>query len=171
MDLKTFDTVGKTFPYLVDKSKATGGGFVGSLRFVVFDNNTTFSVGDLEIKSFSVEHGISSDGLPFMCNSFKMENIVYMSDVNFVPKDVIPDLLDLDLLLLDCLREGPPYLSHFILSDVYKLLSIIKPKKTLLVGMSHSLEHYHFKQLLSSHSLSIEPSRDGQRIQFNSHHR
>jgi hypothetical protein len=36
---KTFDSVDEMFPYLTDKSRATGGGFVSSLDFRIFQMN------------------------------------------------------------------------------------------------------------------------------------
>lgn len=170
LDHITMNVVKQVFPYLVDRKKATGGGFVTSLTFNVFENNSTFNVGDLAIKSISVEHGISSlsKSIPFISNAFKIgQDILYVSDISRIPHESINEFKNLKLLIVDCLRAYPSYSAHFTLPDIVELLKIIEPNQTLLVGISHSMDHYDFKdQLKSLINLSVMPGFDGQIIKF-----
>lgn len=167
LDQATMNVIRQTFPYLIDKRKATGGGFVTSLTFNTFKNDSTFKVGDLTIESISVEHGICSDKTPFISNAFKIDHsVVYVSDVSKIPHISIDKFKNLKLFIVDCLRKYPPYVAHFTLPDVVDLLKLIEPLQTLLVGISHSTDHYEFKNTLKSHIPPMMPGFDGQIIKF-----
>ncbi|KAL4401949.1 hypothetical protein ACI68E_001600 [Malassezia pachydermatis] len=76
-------TVRSTFPYLVDKSFATGGGDVGALRWHLIDSSTPFRVGPMQalVTPLPVEHGFSNGGrTPFECLGYRIDAMSYISD-------------------------------------------------------------------------------------------
>lgn len=95
---RDFKAISNLFPYLVDSSNATGSGYVSNLKFNTFKGDSLINVEGIDIQVFEVEHGKD-----YQCCAFKFENIVYMSDVSSIPKDVEKYLEGLDLLIIDCL--------------------------------------------------------------------
>lgn len=54
----TFDTVSQSFPYLVDKTKASGGGDLPSLKFVIIEDESEFVVEGIHIQTLPGESGV-----------------------------------------------------------------------------------------------------------------
>jgi len=83
--------VARTFPYLVDKNQATGGGDVPSFVWHVFDENESFripSCGNIEVVPLPVEHGrYLSTGKPFWNLGFRIGGFSYISDCSGVPEE------------------------------------------------------------------------------------
>ncbi|KAL1410241.1 hypothetical protein Q8F55_004246 [Vanrija albida] len=106
----TFDTVAASFPYLVDKTKATGGHDLPTLEFKVIDDETEFEVEGITVTTLPVHHGRyfnstpavapapSAPGTPapeapapgaptpFICLGYVFDrSVVLLSDVSSVP--------------------------------------------------------------------------------------
>lgn len=78
-----FATVQSTFPYLVNRQLATGGGDVGALRWHIVSSTERFHVGphDVPIDPLRVEHGYSGpERRPFECLGFRIDTLSYVSD-------------------------------------------------------------------------------------------
>ena len=88
------------------------------------------------------------------------KKIFYGSDVNKIFKKDYKKLKKLEYFIIDCLRlERHP--SHFNLSDVFSIVKIIKPKKTILTNLHSSLD---YNQLLKLLPKNIIPAYDGMKI-------
>ncbi|KAL8276368.1 hypothetical protein RQP46_011213 [Phenoliferia psychrophenolica] len=137
----TFDEISKTFPYLTDIKKATGGGDVPALTWHIIDDSQPFSILGVRIVPLPVHHGqfFTTPPTPYLCLGFLFNStLCYMSDVSHVPDTVweilerecaLPGTAALSLeglsvdekkedkprvhaLVIDCLRiEG--HMSHF----------------------------------------------------------
>ncbi|OCF45086.1 hypothetical protein I317_01138 [Kwoniella heveanensis CBS 569] len=100
----TYEAVCTAFPYMVDKTKASGGGDVPTLLWNIIEDHDEFEIAGVNVKSMPVHHGIyfhtvpSSNGdsealpverlepEPLICLSFMFDNsIVYISDVSSIP--------------------------------------------------------------------------------------
>lgn len=162
LNRSTLQVVEQVFPYLVDTRMATGGGYVTALDFHLIDDDKTFTVGELELQPLLVEHGLAG-GRPFYCLAFWFDGIVYMSDVSRVPEAVVHRIMHADLLVLDCLRETPPYRAHFVLRDCIEIIERVSPGMTVLVGLSHTVEHAEFEKKLPER---VIPGRDGMRLEL-----
>ncbi|KAJ3341940.1 hypothetical protein HDU93_003761 [Gonapodya sp. JEL0774] len=110
---ETMNVVATAFPYLVDKSKATGGGDVSSLKFHVFDAEQQHHYspvlidGQVEVEPFEVEHGRISEMVPYMSLGFRIgrsRELVYVSDVNKFPEEAIERCKGCGVLVLDALK-------------------------------------------------------------------
>jgi phosphoribosyl 1,2-cyclic phosphate phosphodiesterase len=66
----------------------------------------------------------------------------------------------LDILILDCLREKPHY-THMNVEEALDTVRRLRPKKTLLTHMCHSLEHETTNRELPA---GVELAYDGLRI-------
>ncbi|WWD16692.1 hypothetical protein CI109_101122 [Kwoniella shandongensis] len=112
----TYDKVAETFPYMVDLTKASGGGDVPKLIFKVIGNEDDFQVAGIDVKVLPVHHGIyfhtvpaptsgssSSEPAeklepePLICLGFKFDDsVVYISDVSSIPDRTWERMLESD---------------------------------------------------------------------------
>jgi len=71
---------------------------------------------------------------------FRFGNVAYCTDTNAIPPESMEKLQGLDVLVLDCLRREP-HATHFGLDQAVAVAQQLKPRRTLLTHISHSLEH------------------------------
>ncbi|KAJ9083766.1 hypothetical protein DSO57_1031390 [Entomophthora muscae] len=161
------DVVKSAFPYLVDTSKATGGGEVSSLNFNIIDHNVPFKVEGIEFIPLPVEHGFHADRTPFMSLGFRFGDVSYISDASKIPESTRRKMVGSKTLILDCLRPKP-YSSHFGIDQALEECAKINPDHAFFVGMSHSLDHYEFEALLKTRAPSqgsyLAPAYDGLKL-------
>ncbi|KAI8048517.1 beta-lactamase-like protein [Syncephalis plumigaleata] len=95
-----------TFPYLVDRSKATGD--VALLDFRTFDENKPLALRhDIQVMPLPVYHGLDTDGNIFY-------NIGLLMDKReFYPETTRVHLSNLEVIVLDALKRNEPFTSHF----------------------------------------------------------
>lgn len=151
---ETLEVAKGAFPYLVDTSKATGGGGVGALRWKIIDGVTPFTVGRSKIPviPLPVEHGFASrGGPPFPTLGFRVDDFSYISDCHRVPAETSRLVAGSDCVVIDSLmpRRHP---SHFSLSQAISFLLSLPPSSDsegskrptlgLLTDLTHRLEHH-----------------------------
>jgi len=115
-----------------------------------------FMIGDMNkkinIKAIKVKHGLI-DSIAYIINS----KIAYVSDANeFYKKDYI-HFKCLKYLIIDCLRFNK-HPSHFNLEDVFKIVNLLKPRKTILTNLHSDLDYNHLLKILPN---NIIPGYDG----------
>jgi len=174
----TFDEISRSFPYLADASKATGGGDVPVFNWIVFDETKPFTVCDVDVTPLKVHHGIyfTQPPRPYTCMGFVFGgSISYLSDVSHIPDGVYEQIDEaaaarsrrlglsdtrLPLLVLDCLKVlNHP--SHFGLAQSIDALQRIRPLRTYFVGFAHGPTHdawVHLCELLSRNASSTLPA-------------
>ncbi|GAA5877593.1 hypothetical protein JCM3774_006127 [Rhodotorula dairenensis] len=84
----TYNEVSKTFPYLTNAGKVTGGGDVPALTWHIFDQDEPFEVAGIEVVPLPVEHGqfFTVPPSPFYCLGFLFaRQLAYFSDVSHIP--------------------------------------------------------------------------------------
>ncbi|KAJ1957396.1 hypothetical protein EC988_000856 [Linderina pennispora] len=164
---ETLETVGNAFPYLVDTSKATGGGEVPKLNFQVIDPTVPLEVAGVEFQPLLVEHGRYSDGEPFFFLGFRFGNVSYISDCSRIPEATRPLIAGTELLVLDALK-WTSHASHFGYWDALEEVRRFRPERTLLTDFCHSIEHgdmeAYGKKLLCEEGLVVDPAYDGMRV-------
>ena len=69
---------------------------------------------------------------------FRISNIAYLTDVNYIDNKEIKKLQDLKVLIVNCLQKEP-HISHFNLTQVLELINFVKPKIAYLTHISHNL--------------------------------
>ncbi|CAI2166801.1 8829_t:CDS:2 [Funneliformis geosporum] len=158
----TFESVQNLFPYLVDSKQASGGGDLPSFQWNMIDINHSFNVEGLEFTPLPDE--------PYIYVGYRFENISYISDCNFIPDDTLIKMQGSDIMILDALdyKEHP---SHF---SIYQAINISRnsnpvPKRTYLVGFSHSVNHSELvkemeKLQLNEPLLWVRPAHDGLKV-------
>jgi phosphoribosyl 1,2-cyclic phosphate phosphodiesterase len=110
----------------------------------------------IKIEPFEVTHGlIKSTGYLF-------EKIAYISDCNEISKKVQKKLMNLDILIIDCLRKKK-HPSHFNYSDAINFIKSVRPKKAILTNLHVDLDYFDLKKNLPH---NIIPAYDGLSFNF-----
>ncbi|WRT65509.1 uncharacterized protein IL334_002453 [Kwoniella shivajii] len=110
LNQETYEKVAEAFPYMVDKTKASGGGDVPQLIWKIIKDDEDFEVEGIDVKVLAVHHGIYFHTIspapgptpqstpnappskriepePLICLGFMFDNeIVYISDVSSIPE-------------------------------------------------------------------------------------
>ena len=106
----------------------------------------------LTIKNVKVQHG------KIFSTSYIINNkCAYASDVNKIYAKDLHHFKNLKYLVIDCLRYKH-HPSHYNLNDILKLVSIIKPYKTILTNLNHEIDYSKIKKKLPE---NILPAYDG----------
>ncbi|KAJ6519417.1 beta-lactamase-like protein [Mycena sanguinolenta] len=172
---ETYRNIERTFPYLVSKEFASGGGDIPEFVWhVCIDNAKSFEINNTSIlvTPFLVHHGRlfsqtstpAAPGLevdnapkkeivqPYMCFAFRIqEDLVYISDCGAIPDDAWSALFpasgrQLPVCILDCL-ELRTHPSHFGLEQSVEAARKIGAKRTYLLGFSHKLAHDEYVKI------------------------
>ncbi len=113
----------------------------------LFDNKDK-----VKIKTIPVKHG-SIDCQSFIIN----ESLAYASDISYIYKKDLNNFKNLKYLIIDCLRIKP-HPSHYNLEQILKLISFLKPYKSILTNLHSDLD---YKYLLKVLPKNIKPAYDG----------
>lgn len=123
---RTAKEIRSRFSYAFSKIK-----YPGSPSFNIHHITNPFYIDKTLITPINVLH----NQLPIL--GFKIKNLAYLTDTSFIPNEEIEKLLDLDILIINCLRKENPHPAHFILPDILKIIQNLKPKTTYLTHLSH----------------------------------
>ncbi|KAG9290330.1 hypothetical protein G9A89_007061 [Geosiphon pyriformis] len=169
----TKNHIEKTFPYIIDESKATGGGDIPSFRFHEIDTLDPFIVEGLQFIPLPVHHGVyfpSKD--PYISHGFRFDDITYVSDCSFIPEETKEKMHGSKILILDSLSRKK-HISHFSVNQAVDTARILfpRPKRTYLIGFSHRVEHYDLEREMcelqeEEPDLWIRPAYDGLKVEI-----
>ena len=110
----------------------------------------------LNIESFDVTHGM------IKATGYLFDKIAYISDCNKISKKVSKKLMNLDFLIIDCLRKDK-HPSHFNYEDSMNFIKLVKPKKAILTNLHIDLDYFELKKKLPK---NIIPAYDGLNFNF-----
>ncbi|TYZ58532.1 hypothetical protein PybrP1_001062 [[Pythium] brassicae (nom. inval.)] len=149
--------------------------WVAKTRFQFFESLTPFTACGLEILPFPVVHGAG-----YISNAFEFGRevgvrFVYISDVSELTPEARALLTDpsrpqIDVLLIDALYIDKYHGTHMNVLDVLREIREIRPKRTLLTGMSHDLDYERDNALIErlgqDMGLLVQMAYDGLRLTF-----
>ena len=132
---ETIASMRNIFPYISTQG-GVGGLYRPQVEFV--GNTEPFSIGELKIEAFRVEHGFPCCGYVFATKEGK--RLAYISDCHDLSDEVVSKLAGVDILVLNCLRvrEHPTHLS---LDRALEYISRISPQKTYLTHLCHDFKY------------------------------
>ena len=110
----------------------------------------------LNIESFDVTHGM------IKATGYLFDKIAYISDCNKISKKVSKKLMNLDFLIIDCLRKEK-HPTHFNYEDSMNFIKLVKPKKAILTNLHIDLDYFELKKKLPK---NIIPAYDGLSFNF-----
>lgn len=108
--------------------------------------------GAIDALPFLLEHGPGYHAL-----GFRFGDVAYAPDVSEIPPAAMAALRDLDLLILDCLREAP-HPSHFNLDRSLEAIAALKPRRTVLTNLHVDFDYTSLSRRLPA---GVEPAYDG----------
>jgi phosphoribosyl 1,2-cyclic phosphodiesterase len=152
---ETYTTIQHMFPYLVDPKKATGGGKVSVLNFIIFDDLAPrpLEVCGLSILPIRVVHGeqyLSGKTVPFYAFGYRFDDIVYLSDVSAIPEESETSMLGACMLIVDALFDipGQRHRGHFSVEQALAVIDKYRVNTGILTGAGHKIEHTSLQKKL-----------------------
>lgn len=121
------------FDYIFNPGAFEGGGIP---KLSCHRVATPFSLFEKRVTPIPVEHGPLAG-----CFGYRIDTIAYIPDMKSISDANKPLLENLDCLIIDCLRETKPHITHIILPESLALVRELKPKKCYFVHMCHDI-HY-----------------------------
>ena len=157
------EVIKKTFYYLVDTSNITSGGTVAKLSFNIIDENFTI-IEEEKIKHLKVNHGKN-----YFANGYRIDNLSYISDCSYIPKETMDRISGSEIIILDALRFKE-HKSHFNLEKAIETVISIMPKYAYFTDICHDIDHYEtnrfLKKISKETNIKMQLAYDGQRIIF-----
>ena len=150
----TEEALKKEFPYVFSDVKCPG---IPEVKINIIKNEP-FKIQDTTIIPIKAQHYM----MPVF--GFRINNFVYLTDVSAISELEKEKMEGADLIILDALRKKE-HISHFNLQQALALLEELKPKKALLIHISHYMGlHDEVNNELPNH---IKLAYDGQQIILN----
>ena len=118
-----------------------------------------FVIGDLTIQPLPVLHG-SVETIGFRFETADHFRFAYLPDVKAIPERTMAMMGNLDLLVIDALRETA-HPTHLTLGEALEIVETLSPRKTLLTHLSHELDHSSLAARLPE---NVQPAHDGLRV-------
>jgi len=118
-----------------------GGGLPQLIPHTI-EKNAPFSFAeDLLVTPLEVIHG----KLPVL--AYRFNDFAYATDLSFISEESMQGLLDLDVLVLDCVRLIP-HATHLGLQEALEYIEKLKPKRAFLTHLNHDVLYERDSKLL-----------------------
>jgi len=131
-NLQTIERIKRTFFYIFEEPEQIGGG-IPILDINIIDE-TPFTIGDITFEPLPLLHG----KMPVL--GFRIGNLAYCTDTNFIPETTIDKMQGLEILILDALRYEP-HSTHFNLNQAIEVSQKINARKTYFIHIAHQILH------------------------------
>jgi phosphoribosyl 1,2-cyclic phosphate phosphodiesterase len=117
-------------------------------------------IGDIQVEAVDQPHGdIFSTGFRFSVDG---RSIGYSTDFHAVTDEMVRLFSGVDLWVADALRERP-HPTHAHLALTLEAIENIKPSRSILTHMDHSMDFARVAALLPA---GVEPGYDGQVVRL-----
>lgn len=130
-DSQTVHDIKRLFAYVFDPASPKGGGLP---QIDLFEISGPFSLGRQEVTPVPVMHGER----PIL--GFRFGRFAYLTDCSSIPDGSWPLLEDLEVLVLDALRERP-HPTHLSLGEAVQVGERVGARRTYFTHMCHDLPH------------------------------
>ena len=136
-DQRTQDSLRSRFAYLFETPPGSYYPPILDLDAIHAGRSQTIegAGGPIEALPFRVEHGPNYEAL-----GFRFGDLAYLPDVSLIPPAAMEAMADLDVLILDCLRETP-HVSHFHLAQSLEAIAHLKPRRAILTNLHVDLDY------------------------------
>lgn len=150
---RTITFIRERFAYAFTNSSE--GSTRPSLELIEIDGRTAFQIGGTLITPFDVQHG------GWTITGFRVGGLGYVTDASAIPAASLAHLRDLDVLVLNALRFAP-HPTHFSLGEALEMIDDLRPRRALLVHMTHDMEHEQVNATLPD---NVRLAYDGQVVE------
>ena len=141
------DAIKERMPYAYKENKYPG---VPNLEMITITDQPFF-IDQIKIVPIRLMHG----DLPIY--GYRIGSMAYLTDLKTIPEPEYDKLKDLDVLIINALRNEP-HISHETIADALENIKKIKPKRAFLIHMNHhfGLHEVMQKQLPSNVFISYD---------------
>lgn len=108
--------------------------------------------GPVTATAFTMEHGPEEKAL-----GFRFTDAAYAPDVSTMPEAAKARLRNLDLLIVDALRDSP-HPTHFSVTDALALIEEVAPRRAILTNLHTDLDYETLRRRLPP---GVVPAYDG----------
>lgn len=122
------------------------------LDLIEIAGGAPFAVHSIPVLPFDVQHGT------WTITGFRIGRLGYVTDASLIPPESLERLRGLDLLVLNALRESE-HPTHFTVQQACQVIEHLRPRRALLVHMTHDLDHATINAALPEH---VRLAYDGQ---------
>jgi len=153
------------------------------LTFNLFEEHEELQICGITFRPILLEHGVNSTSF-----GYQFGKNVYLSDGVNIPQatheklvKIFPSLQtlasnnnakegysEIELMIVDALRIKETNLSHWSLEQALDVIRTYRPKKALLIGMSHEMHYENMNKELSllkdAEGLDVQLSFDGLKV-------
>ncbi|KAB8139891.1 MBL fold metallo-hydrolase [Chloroflexia bacterium SDU3-3] len=150
----TLGEIRKRFDYAFGESNSGSSRPMIELREVA--HGQPFVAAGLDVLPLAVEHG------SWTITGFRVGDLGYVTDASAIGEPTMAALGGLDLLVLNALRHEP-HPNHISLGQAVSLIERLRPRRALLVHMTHDLDHAETNALLPEH---IRLAHDGLSVEL-----
>ncbi len=140
------------FPYLFEKKPDSPTYFVPPMETREICAGQKLQIGNIEIDVLHQDHGNTSS-LGFLFNG----KFGYSTDVVAMPDHVFDALLNVDLWIVEALRERP-HQSHSHFEQTFDWIQRVKPRRAVLTHLGLEAD---YKKLAAICPANTEPGVDG----------
>ena len=126
---RVVDQLKQRFAYIFETENKYPGAPNLDVNFV---QNQPFKLKNLEVIPIEVYHH------KLQVFGYRFNDFAYLTDVKTIPDAELEKLKNLDVLIINALREQP-HISHLNLEEALQIVSILQPKKTYFTHISHLL--------------------------------
>jgi len=120
---------------------------------------SAFRIGGLAITPLPVEHG-TLETVGYLFETDTGFRAAYLPDVKSIPPATMALLGNLDVLVIDALRDAP-HTTHLSVGEALEISRTLSPRRTLLTHISHDLDHAELSARLPD---GVEVAHDGLRV-------
>ncbi|MEP6924347.1 MAG: MBL fold metallo-hydrolase [Pyrinomonadaceae bacterium] len=119
----------RIFQYVFQPTQI-GGGLPQLIPHIIEENAGFCFAENLEVTPLTVIHG----KLPIL--AFRFNDFAYATDLSEIPATTMDNLRDLDVLVIDCVRNKP-HPTHLGLEQALAYIEKLKPKRAFLTHLNH----------------------------------
>ena len=113
--------------------------------------------GPVPVESFAVDHGGE-----ISCCGFRFGSLAYVPDVARMPPAAMAALRDLDVLIVDALRDRP-HPTHAHVALALDWIAQLQPRRAILTNLHIDLDYVELAGRLPP---GVEPAYDGMRLEI-----
>ena len=117
------------FAYIFNNNSYPG---IPQVQMHLIDKNNAFTIGDITFLPIEVMH------FKMKVLGFRVENLTYITDANFISAEEKQKIIGSDILILNALRREK-HISHFTLDEAIEISNELQSKQTYFTHISHQL--------------------------------
>jgi phosphoribosyl 1,2-cyclic phosphate phosphodiesterase len=149
------EEIKKHFHYCFFKDPDYEGGAPPKLSLTKLEYFTPTTIAGVEVMPISILHG----KMPVL--GLRIGDFAYITDASHIPAESKDKLENLDVLIINGLRNRP-HKTHFTIDQAVKEIEELAPKRAYLSHLSHEVEHEtENERLAGASSIPIELAYDG----------